>query len=90
MRAPLLLCLKLHHASHHDAHGDLTQAADNIPYIVPNEHVQVNWILKSIHIGYQLVIDAKTCIIINVKLQENFELSNYFLQFGCTSKYFKQ
>ena len=37
-----------HINSHRDAHGDLTQDNDQIPFDVPNEPARLIWLLKSI------------------------------------------
>ena len=46
-------------SSHCDSLGDLTRDSDQISYGPPNDHVQINWLLKSIQTGDQTVITNK-------------------------------
>ena len=78
--------LPKHINSHHDSQGDLTRAADHIPYGVPYYHVRVNQLPKSIQMGYQSVIADKTHILGNVQLREDFELAADFLNLAAPLK----
>ena len=71
--------LPKHINTHCDAHGDINRSANNTPCGVSNKHICVNRLLNIIQTGYQRFIAAKTHIIGNVQLREDFELSADFL-----------
>ena len=60
-------------------YGNITQAANHIPYGVPNEHARINRLPKSIQTGDQRFISANTHILGSMQLHEDFELAAYFL-----------
>ena len=70
----------------HDAHGDLTRDANYIPYGVTNEHVCINWLIKSTHTRYQRVIATKPHILSNVQILEDFELTANFINLAAPLK----
>lgn len=71
--------LRFHIAKHREAFNDLTRAADQINYNVPNDTHRVRYLLNSITSADATIISAKTTIQADAAKRTDFELAADFL-----------
>jgi len=72
--------LHTHVNNHREAQNNMLRAAENIPFEVPNEGTRVRKLLHSLQCSDQLAISAKTSILANPTMKNDFEkLANFLL-----------
>ena len=71
--------LRIHISKHREAFNDLTRAADQIDYNVPNDIHRVRYLLNSITTTDATIISAKTTIQADPTKRNNFEEAADFL-----------
>ena len=72
--------LRSHVNNRREAHNNMLRAAENIPFEVPNEGTRVRKFLHSLQCSDQRVISAKTSIIADATMKNDFEkMANFLL-----------
>jgi len=71
--------LKAHVNKHREAYNNMLKASQNIPFQVPNETARVRRFLHSLDSSDQRILSAKTAILADANMKNNFELMSNFL-----------
>lgn len=71
--------LKAHVSKHREAFNNMLKASQNIPYQVPNEATRVRRFLHSLESSDQRIISAKTSILADANMKNDFEAMSNFL-----------
>jgi len=72
--------LRTHVNNHREAQNNMLRAAENIPFEVPNEGTRVRKFLHSLQCSDQRVISAKTSILADPTMKNDFEkMANFLL-----------
>ena len=71
--------LRAHIGKHREAYNNMLKASQNIPYQVPNEATRVRRFLHSLDSSDQRIISAKTSILADPQMKNDFESMSNFL-----------